>query len=109
LPDGSALADHQASALRQFEQFGLKPKLKAAPPEDRPQCPPELFYLWRWFLELVAGIQPNGWSPPIVSWVDLHAWHVETGIDLSRWEALTLIRLGQLRASIIADQSKDKP
>ncbi len=70
-----------------------------------PSCPPELFYLWRYFIELSQGIGSGGFGPAVVTWADLRAWRFQMGIELAPWEARALVMLGSLRASIASEQT----
>lgn len=89
-----------------MRKFGLKPKV--APKIEGPELPYEFQYLWAWFCEHVMGLPVNGNVPPVVTWESLHAWCAFMRIDLSPWEALLMVRLGNLRATVITEK-KTKP
>lgn len=99
-PDGSTERDHLEAAQRQIDNIpNWKGNREAVPPS--PPFPTQLAYLWRWFVELSMGIASNGMGPAVVTWEALDAWSRSfLRIDLSYWEALTLIRLGNARAVI---------
>lgn len=101
--DGASEGDHQASAQRQIAQLrGWKRKPKASP--GGPPFPEELDYVWEMFLEHAHGLSAPGMGAPVVTWESLAAWREVGGPALEYWEALTLIRLGLLRASIEAER-----
>lgn len=66
-----------------------------------PPFPQPLEYLWLLFVEIADGLEANGWVPPVVTWQSLAAWSQLTGISLQPTEALALVRLGAIRASVI--------
>jgi hypothetical protein len=101
LPGGGSVADHAQSAARQFERLGRRRKTVAD--AGGPECPEVLFYLWRWFLEILGGVA-SGFGPAVVTWADLAAWCALTGVQLAPWEARALIALGAARASIVAEE-----
>lgn len=100
--DGAAEGTHRSSAADQWVKLGIAPKTGSHFAE--PECPPELVYLWRDFVELVGGLASGGFGPPVVTWEALDAWCRLTGVTLEPWEARTLIRLGQRRAIIESEE-----
>lgn len=113
LNDGASARDHARSGAEQFEKLGFKkkPKIEFADEDsDAPECPPALAYLWRWFLEHSMGLASGGMGYPVVTWEGLAAWCEFQGLRLAYWEALAMVRLGQLRASTLSEKtSKTKP
>jgi hypothetical protein len=99
--DGAPEGTHRSSASDQWVKMGIVPK--AATQINEPECPPELLYLWRDFVELACGLA-GGFGPPVVTWEALDAWCRLTGVALEPWEARTLIRLGQRRAIIESEE-----
>jgi len=73
-----------------------------------PPFPARLTYLWRDFCDIVAGMEGNGWGPPVITWQGLSAWCKMTGAQLAPWEARLLIRLGSLRARILSEASSER-
>lgn len=92
------------SAARQWARLKRKPKTA---PDDEPNFPWPLEYLWVDFLEISMGISSNGFSPALITWEGLRAWSDLRGIDLDPKDALTLIRLGHRRAIILEEKAKD--
>ena len=99
-PDGASIGDHAASGKEQMEKFGLKPKQPIVTPDDGPPFPAPLLYLWNWFIEHMAGLPVNGVAVPVVTWESLAAWSRLMHIRLEPWEAIEMIELGALRASV---------
>jgi hypothetical protein len=104
LEDGATVRDHGLSAQRQFAKLGIKPKVAPAP--DGPPFPAALAYLWRMFAELVIGLPSGGFGPAVVTWETLRAWCALMRVTLRPWEALALVRLGEVRARVIGDAIK---
>jgi len=79
---------------------------------DAPPFPSELGYLWSWYCQHSMGLTITGMAPAVVTWEGLASWCDLMGVDLEPWEALTMIRLGHLRANIesekIAKAAKQK-
>ena len=71
--------------------------------------PEAVSYLWAWFLEIAMGLASNGMGVPIVTWESLFAWRCQMGVDLDPWEARALVRLGSLRAEILAEKKPTPP
>lgn len=72
---------------------------------DAPEFPDALDYLWRWFVEILDGVAPNGMTAPAIGWRDLAAWCELTGERLEAWEARLLLRLSNLRVNILAEDT----
>jgi hypothetical protein len=104
--DGATEADHGAVRRRIEAKLGGKGR---APAPEEPAFPDDLDYLWLWFCEIADGVAENGMAPAGVSWVDLSAWCRVTGELLEPWEARLLVRLGALRAAILAEKIQTKP
>lgn len=103
MADGSALAEHKASAARQFAKLGRK-KTAEIESDDGPSCPSELGYLWNYFQEVSEGISAGGFGPAVVTWTDIYFWRVQMGIELAAWEAKAIVQLGNLRAVIASEK-----
>lgn len=71
---------------------------------DPPPFPSELSYLWSWYCQHSMGVAVNGMAPAVVTWEGVAAWSRLMGIDLEPWEAMTMIRLGHLRANTEAEK-----
>ena len=97
------VADHKASAAKQWARLGGKKK-QVVEIEDGPACPRELIYLWNYFSEVSCGIASGGFGPAVVTWTDLYSWRWQMGIDLLPWEARAIIDLGSLRAVIASEK-----
>jgi hypothetical protein len=67
----------------------------AGPPFPRP-----LRYLWAIFAEIAEGLDAS-FGPPVISWQTLDAWSRLTGVRLEAREAITLVRLGRVRAEAL--------
>lgn len=72
---------------------------------EAPECPVALIYLWNWFGEISLGLSVNGMSVPTVTWESLVSWCVLRNVAIERWESLALVRLGQLRASVLSQKA----
>ena len=46
-------------------------------------------------------------GPSVVTWEGLRAWSGLMRVSLEPWEAMTLARLGELRAGILAEAQKN--
>ena len=103
--DGGSEHDHLQSAARQLAAMGGRKPVRAPVLKKRPLCPAQVEYLWFWFLEIVRGIGSGGFGPPVVTWADLHFWQHQMGVRLRPWEAMTLVDLGNLRASIANEEA----
>lgn len=106
LSDGATERDHIASARAQFEALGIKPKALVEAADKAPVCPPELSYLWDYFLEISLGLASNGMGPAVITWEGLKAWCELRVTPLTRWESLALVRLGQLRALVRSEATE---
>ncbi|MDP2410353.1 MAG: hypothetical protein Q8M26_08710 [Pseudolabrys sp.] len=71
--------------------------------------PAALSYLWRWFNEIAMGLAANGMSIPVVTWEALVSWSLMRDVALERWESLALVRLGQIRASVLSQKQNQTP
>lgn len=83
--------------------LGKKDAAKRADP-DLPEYPWALDYLWRLFDEFSMGLAPNGIGPVMASWRDVQDWSAAMLLDLEPWEKKALIRLANLRASIMSEK-----
>jgi hypothetical protein len=52
------------------------------------------------------GLDSAGFGVPAVTWEGVLAWKILTGTSIERWESLLMVRLGQLRASILSETDK---
>lgn len=88
--------------------LGRKRKADDGPQDIGPAFPALLAYVWEWFVEIRAGIAPNGMAPIAIGWRDLAAWSDLTGERLRPWEVRLLIRLSMLCAEIDSER-QDSP
>ena len=102
MADGASAGDHETAAARQWRAMGRKPKPK--PQAPTPDCRAALAYLWRWFIEILAGVSPNGMVMTAIGWRDLAAWCDMTGTPLHPWEARLLIDLSSRRFAILSEK-----
>lgn len=103
--DGASQADHLASAARQLAALPGRNR-KPVMVDAGPLFPIEIDYLWAAFTELSAGLQANGFAPPMVTWEAIGAWQRLTEFGaLEPWEARTLVQLGMVRAMVAAEQN----
>jgi hypothetical protein len=105
--DGATEAEHQASAARQWAMLGRHDEAKRVAPDDSPECPAALAYLWSWFLEILFGLPSSGMAVPTITWEALRAWSDGCCIELEPWERRALVMLGNSRALILSE-TKDK-
>ena len=56
----------------------------------------------------MQGLPAGGFGPALLSWETLRAWAAFMRVELRPWEALALVRLGNLRARVIAEGIKPK-
>jgi hypothetical protein len=56
--------------------------------------------LWIWFCQHSLGLAITGMAPAAVTWEGVTSWAALMRIDLEPWEAMTIVRLGTIRASI---------
>jgi hypothetical protein len=68
--------------LAVWKQTGRKPKEL----EEHGDCPENLLYLWRWFLEI---------KPPL-TYTEVHHWQELTGKRLFVWEVKLLMNINRL-------------
>jgi hypothetical protein len=66
-----------------------------------------LHYLWGWFVEITHGLDTGGFGPASITWQGLKAWSDLMQQAIEPWEAMTLVRLGMLRASIASEKAND--
>ncbi len=71
-----------------------------------PPFPEPLRYLWNWFLEIRAGVQGNGMTYPVITWEALYCWTALMRQDLAPREAATIVTLGNIWASIMAEKAE---
>jgi hypothetical protein len=102
MADGATQGDHLASAARQWEKLGRKPK--AAAVSEGPAMPDLLRYLWDWFCEVSLGLSISGMAPPVVTWEGLLAWSRLRRLDLEPWEAGAIVTMGTIRASVYSEK-----
>jgi hypothetical protein len=113
LSDGATERDHRSSAAEQWAKLGRRDLARKALPLG-PPFPIELRYLWHHFREHSLGLQINGMCPPTITWEGLQAWAMFMRLELEPWEALTLVKLGYLRAAVESEggngsQHQDRP
>jgi hypothetical protein len=100
-PDGATEGEHAASAAAQWARLGRKQKTTDI--EAGPDCPAALNYLWFWFCQHCFGLSSGGMGVPVVTWEGLHSWACLSKVEMEPWEALTMVRLGHLRAIISSE------
>jgi len=101
--DGSTERQHNEAADR--IRAGLPKKKQAKQQSGRASfCPPDLIYLWNWFVELLGGSSGGGSGPAIIAWVDVKAWSEMTGEVVEPWEVRLMMRLSTLRAEIEGEE-----
>jgi len=83
---------------------GKKMPKALAPVVDVEPCPRGAELLWAWFNEIACGLDGNGFSAPVISWMQLDAWCRLRNVTLEPWEALALVQLGMLRASVLSEK-----
>lgn len=105
LEDGATEGDHRDSGAKQWAALGRRDLAKKVE-DETPEFPYELRYLWKFFCEHSLGLQVSGMAPPVITWESLQAWSMFMGVALEPWEALTMVRLGHLRASIEGEKQK---
>lgn len=59
--------------------------------------------MWNWFLEILQGCAVTGMAPAVITWTDLCDWQRISGHVLDEWEAMALVQLGGLRASVLTE------
>ncbi len=110
--DGATEGDHKASAARQMAALGWKKAAAEALP-DSPPFPIALSYLWSWYCQHSMGLAINGMAPAVVTWEGIASWSAVMDVALEPWEALAMVRLGNVRANIESEKinatSKTKP
>jgi hypothetical protein len=83
--------------------MGIKTEAIVSQP---PPFPEPLRYLWEWFCEILQGIDGNGWSQPVVSWMAIDSWSRMTRQEVAPRDARTIVRMGVMRANILAEKPK---
>jgi hypothetical protein len=69
--------------------------------------PPDLAYLWAWFIEL-SGSRGGGWGPAPITYLEIKSWCDLFNITLEPWE-LNLIKAMDVKyLTIINEKSKSK-
>jgi len=53
-------------------------------------------------------VQGNGMTFPVITWEALHCWMVLTRQEIAPREAVTIIALGNIWASIMAEKAEKK-
>lgn len=104
MPDGATEGAHLESAARQWAMLGKKPPKALAPIVEPEPCPQGGEALWQWFNEIACGLDANGFSVPVISWMQLDAWCRLRNVTLEPWEAWALVQLGMLRASVLSEK-----
>ena len=69
--DGHTLQEHLDAAER---QTGISP-----PGLDGPDCPPEAWYLWEWYIALGNARGGNGFGLNPIGFTEIAAWSALTG------------------------------
>ena len=83
-----------------------RPQAKAGRSAGRAGFPAGTRLPLGWFEVLSAGLAVNGMAPPVVTWIDIEAWRSAMGVgEVEPWEAATLVQLGMLRASVLAEKA----
>lgn len=54
--------------------MGVKPKAL----EEVPECPPDLLYVWEWYLDIFSGTR--------LSYQEIHYWTLAKNISPHSWE-----------------------
>jgi hypothetical protein len=65
-------------------------------------------YLWNWFCQISMGISSAGFGVPAVTWENVQCWKTLMRVEIDPWEAALMVRLGQLRASILSEPEKKR-
>jgi hypothetical protein len=92
--------------VEQFKRLGINPKQEIMIPQ--PAFPEPLRYLWIWFREIHSGVQGNGTTYPVVTWEAIDCWARLTRQEIAPREAQTIIVLGNIWASIMAEKAEKK-
>lgn len=83
--------------------FGNKAAAAQAEP-DLPEFPWVLDYLWNFFNEFSMGLTSTGMAQVQASWRDVQDWCAAMCLDLEPWEKKALVRLANMRASILSEE-----
>lgn len=70
--------------MQVWKTVGRKPKALA----DVPDCPPELVYVWEWYLDLFTGSR--------LSYQEIHYWTQIKSLTLKAWEVEALRSVDKL-------------
>ena len=101
LPDGSTRLATLESVQR---QTGKQPKGL-----EGPECPAELWHIWKWFLDL-AGARGGGFGPAPISWSDMMAWSILTWAMPTPQEVDQILALDRLWLKVQEDsRPKNRP
>lgn len=106
MPDGASAAQHASAANRILSKLGGAKKPDTPKPKA-PRFPHQMAPVWADFCEIIDGVAFNGMTQPSITWLDLRAWCDLTGVKLDPWHAKALVRLGAVRADILAERTKD--
>jgi len=93
LPDGHSEREHLQAAARNPGPAGAiaRERLRG------PGLPPEVAYLWDWFLELDSARTSNGFGLNPIGYTELAAWAALTGRSPLPWEVRWLMALDRAR------------
>ncbi|WP_422110164.1 phage tail assembly chaperone [Bradyrhizobium elkanii] len=72
--------------------------------DPEPEFPHAIGHIWRWFQEVVRGVQGNGFSYPVITWTELDCWASRTHQEPTPLEAKTIIVLGVMHANIMSEK-----
>jgi hypothetical protein len=82
-------------------------RMKGAAAEDArakltpPPMPPELAYLWEWWIELHAARPESAHGIAPFTYGELAAWSRLTGVEPTAWETATLLTLDRVYRTTI--------
>jgi hypothetical protein len=68
-----------------------------------PTLPPDLRYLWDYFLEISFSRRNYGWGVTPLSYSEIYAWRKLRGIRLDAWELDTLVRIDAVFLTVEAE------
>jgi hypothetical protein len=78
-----------------------------APELDGPELPPDGAHVWAWFLELNAARGSGGFGPASLSYLDVLAWTILTGVLVRPAEVGAIMAID--RAWLAVSLAKDGP